>query len=63
VRRFLGHFGHPDGIVCGVEIVERDGIHVELVPQHEDQVSQISHARPCCHGIRVRVVASAMRVR
>ena len=35
VRRFLGHLGHPDRVARGIEAVERGGVEVELVAQHE----------------------------
>ena len=44
--RFLGHLGHPHRVVRGVEAVERGGVQVELVAQHEDQVAQFSHGAP-----------------
>ena len=46
VRRFLGHLGHPDRILRGVETVEGGGLQVELVAQHDHQVRSSAHARP-----------------
>ena len=53
VRGFLGHLGHPDGIARGVEPVERRGVQVELVAQHDDQVAQLTHVQPWCAGRRL----------
>ena len=39
VRRLFGHFCHPDRIVFVIEIIERSGIRVQLIAQHDDQMS------------------------
>ncbi len=46
VGRFIGHLGHPDGIAPHIETIERGGTEVQLVPQHDDQVAQLSHLQP-----------------
>jgi hypothetical protein len=33
--RFFGDLGHPDGVGRGVEVIERCGVQIELVTQHE----------------------------
>lgn len=48
--RLPGHLGHPNGVDSGIETVEGSRIGVELVAQHDDQGTQLSHAHPCCAG-------------
>ncbi len=50
--RLLGHFGHPHGVDARIETVEGRCIEVELIAQHDDQGTQLSHAQPCCVGRR-----------
>ena len=39
VRRFLVNFRHPYDVYVGVEIIERTGVEVELITQHDYQIS------------------------
>ena len=37
--RFLADLGHPDQILCAVELIKAGGFEIELIPQHEDKVA------------------------
>jgi hypothetical protein len=39
MRRFLGHLGHPDAVLAAIEAVEGGATAIELVAEHENQVS------------------------
>jgi hypothetical protein len=37
--RFLGHFGHPDGVARAVEAVESGAPGIELVAKHKNETA------------------------
>jgi hypothetical protein len=43
---FGGDFGHPEGVVRGVEAVERRGMAVELVAEDEDEAAEFFFRGP-----------------
>ena len=47
VSRFVGHLRHPHGVGARVEAVEGGRGEVELIAQHDDEVTQFSHVGPC----------------
>ena len=37
--RFFSDLGHPDQILCGVELIKAGSLEIELIAQHEDKVA------------------------
>jgi hypothetical protein len=40
MTRLFHHLGHPNGVLCGVEVCQSIGVQIELIAQNQYQMSQ-----------------------